>query len=107
MLSRTLFRTPAMVNRAVVAAPRMNFNKFDDKRSGEESMYFSKQDAKVMKALLEKMEKRGEMPNIKQQVHDAICSDLDAIFADHSLDKQGAHSLLYQELMEWKRHRHE
>eukprot|EP00352_Strombidinopsis_acuminata_P004217 CAMPEP_0176378470 /NCGR_PEP_ID=MMETSP0126-20121128/29640_1 /TAXON_ID=141414 ORGANISM="Strombidinopsis acuminatum, Strain SPMC142" /NCGR_SAMPLE_ID=MMETSP0126 /ASSEMBLY_ACC=CAM_ASM_000229 /LENGTH=95 /DNA_ID=CAMNT_0017740779 /DNA_START=46 /DNA_END=333 /DNA_ORIENTATION=+ len=95
-----------MVNRAIVAAPRMNFNKFDDKRSGEESMYFSKQDAKVMKNLLEKMEKRGQMP-AKHQVHDAICSDLDAIFAEHSLDKQGSHSLLYQELMEWKRHNHE
>ena len=62
-------------------------NKFQEKERGDEKAYFSKQDAKVLKALVEKMEKRGELDNHKKEEHDAVCDDLDAIFANHNLDK--------------------
>ena len=79
--------------------------KFDDKQKGDEKAYFSKQDAKLLKNLVEKMEKRGELESDKKEQHDAVCDDLDAIFSSHGLDKS-KDSLLYQELMEWKRHEH-
>lgn len=34
----------------------------DKREAAEEKAYFSKKDAKLMKALLEKMEAKGEMP---------------------------------------------
>lgn len=74
-----------------------------DKERGEEKAYFSKKDAKLLKALVEKMEKRDALKQEKAQQHSAVCDDLDHIFENHGLDKAGDAQLLYQELMEWKR----
>lgn len=68
--------------------------KFSEKERGDEKAYFSKQDAKLLARLVEKMEKRGELQNQKKEQHDAVCDDLDAIFENHGLDK-GKDGLLY------------
>ena len=77
-----------------------------DKQKGEEKSYFSKKDAKLLKALVEKMEKRDAQPLEREQEHDAMTDDLGQIFTANSLDKDGEHGLLWQELMEWKRHKY-
>ena len=56
-----------------------------------------------MKALLEKMEAKGDMPAYKEEAS-AAGEDLDHIFETHKLDKNGAHKDLYGELMDWKKH---
>ena len=89
--------------------PIMSFasnNPLEDKGKGHEKSYFSKNDAKLLKALVEKMEKREKLENEKKELHDSICDDLDDIFAENNLDKTEEHQLLYQELIEWKRHKH-
>ena len=92
-------RTPVFVQ-------RMEFsNKFNEKEMAEEAVFFSKQDASALKNLMKKLEAREKMAP-KAQQHDAICDDLDTIFSSHGLKKDADHKLLYQELMEWKRHRH-
>eukprot|EP00353_Schmidingerella_taraikaensis_P014083 CAMPEP_0185577518 /NCGR_PEP_ID=MMETSP0434-20130131/10397_1 /TAXON_ID=626734 ORGANISM="Favella taraikaensis, Strain Fe Narragansett Bay" /NCGR_SAMPLE_ID=MMETSP0434 /ASSEMBLY_ACC=CAM_ASM_000379 /LENGTH=91 /DNA_ID=CAMNT_0028195113 /DNA_START=58 /DNA_END=333 /DNA_ORIENTATION=- len=74
-----------------------------DKKSVEEKSYFSKQDAKLLKKLVEKMEARDEMPTEATQEHSATCDDLAQIFERNQLSKDGKDSLLWQELMEWRR----
>jgi hypothetical protein len=110
MLSRRL-TTMAMNCRSMVfaQAPTRTFVRGDlsEKKSVEEKSYFSKNDAKLLKNLVLKMEKREKLDNSKKELHDAICDDLDDIFNEHGLDKTETHQLLYQELIEWKRHSHE
>ena len=77
-----------------------------DKQKGEEKSYFSKQDAKMLKKLVEKMEKRDCQESEAAQAHDAMTDDLTQIFEANGLDKGGDHGLLWQELMEWKRHKY-
>ena len=77
-----------------------------DRQKGEEKSYFSKQDAKMLKKLVEKMEKRDCQASEKAQEHDAMTDDLTQIFSANGLDKEGDHGLLWQELMEWKRHKY-
>ena len=78
----------------ITPAQRAFAGPLDKKEKAEEKAYFSKKDAKLMKALLEKMEARGEMPAAAEE-HDAICEDLDAIFDSHQLNKDKTHKLLY------------
>ena len=80
--------------RLITPAQRCFASPLDKKERAEEKAYFSKKDAKLMKALLEKMEARGEMPAAAEE-HEAICEDLDHIFEAHSLNKEKAHKLLY------------
>ena len=80
-------------------------SKWQEKERGEEKSYFSKQDAKMLKKLVEKMEKRDCQASEKAQEHDAMTDDLTQIFSANGLDKEGDHGLLWQELMEWKRHK--
>ena len=77
-----------------------------DRQRGEEKSYFSKQDAKMLKKLVEKMEKRDCQESERAQEHDAIQDDLTQIFSANGLDKEGDHGLLFQELMEWKRNKY-
>ena len=79
------------------------FANWEDKRTGEEKSYFSKKDAKLLKALVEKMEQRDANESEVVQEHCAMQDDLTAIFENHSLAKEGKDSLLWQELMEWRR----
>ena len=99
----TTFRLNSM--QLVTPAQRAFASPLDKKEKAEEKAYFSKKDAKLMKALLEKMEAKGEMPAASEH-HAVICEDLDHIFSEHKLNKDGDHKLLYQELLEWKRHDH-
>ena len=73
-----------------------------DKQRGEEKSYFSKKDAKLMKALLEKMEQEGQ--NASEEAACAAQEDLEELFTAHKLDKDGAHKALFSELMDWKKH---
>lgn len=58
-----------------------------------------------MKALLEKMESKGDLP--ANDEHNAVvCEDLDSIFSSHNLNKDGKDKALYAELLEWKHHDH-
>ena len=58
-----------------------------------------------MKALLEKMEAKAELP--ANDEHNAVvCEDLDAIFSEHGLNKDGKDKNLYSELLGWKHHDH-
>ena len=98
-------QTRLMAIRSPVATMSYTGDKLTDKERGDEKAYFSKKDAKLLAALAEKMAARGELNSQKKEEHDAACDDLDSIFADHGLDKK-ANGLLYQELMEWKRHDH-
>lgn len=95
--------------RAATALVSTNFasfsNSIKDKQKGEEKSYFSKQDAKLLKALVEKMEKREE-DNSAEAEHDCMVDDLTDIFGRHGLDKNGKNGLLWQELLEWKRHKY-
>ena len=104
---RRTFTVTAMVRQPVVrlAAPasRSFAGPLDKKQKAEEKAYFSKKDAKLMKALLEKMEAKGDMPAYKEEAC-AAGEDLDHIFETHKLDKDGAHKELYGELMDWKKH---
>ncbi len=79
------------------------FATWEDKTRGEEKSYFSKKDAKLLKALVEKMEARDEQASEAAQEHNAMQDDLSAIFENHGLAKEGKDSLLWQELMEWRR----
>ena len=72
----------------------------------EEKSYFSKQDAKLLKKLVEKMEARDELNAPAAEEHNAAHDDLADIFDRNGLSKEGKHSLLWQELMEWKRHKY-
>ena len=78
----------------MMPAQRTFSSPLDKKQRAEEKAYFSKKDAKLMKALLEKMESRGEMPAAAEE-HEAICEDLDHIFQEHKMDKNSTHKLLY------------
>ena len=49
------------------------------------------------------MEKRDEIPSEQVQEHSAVTDDLEQIFANNGLARDGKDSLLWQELMEWKR----
>ena len=79
------------------------FSTWKEKERAEEKSYFSKQDAKLLKALVEKMDKNNEKGTEAAQEHAAVSDDLSAIFERHELDKNGEHSLLWQELQEWRR----
>ena len=57
-----------------------------------------------MKALLEKMEAKGESPAFKEREL-VVCEDLDHIFGEHKLDKNSQRQL-YDDLMAWKKHDH-
>ena len=91
---------------ALVATPYASFSNMEDKRKGEEKSYFSKQDAKLLKALVDKMEKRDDQDSQAEAEHDCLVDDLADIFGRHGLDKDGKNGLLWQELMEWKRHKY-
>ena len=77
-----------------------------EKERAEEKSYFSKKDAKLLKALVEKMEQNNEMEQLSHQEHCAMSDDLAAIFESHGLNKDSKHSLLWQEIMEWRRHKY-
>lgn len=53
------------------------FAKKDDIERGNEKSYFSKQDAKLLKKLVEKMESRDEQANEAVQEHCAVSDDLE------------------------------
>ena len=96
---------PRMVMSAAV--PCRGFNQsIRDKQKGEEKSYFSKQDAKLLKALVEKMAANNEQESLSSQEHCAMTDDLKAIFDSHNMDKEGKHALLWQEIMEWRRHKY-
>ena len=76
---------------------------WDAKERGEEKSYFSKQDAMTLKKLVAKMEARDSVVNEAAQEHSATCDDLAQIFERHNMDKDNKDSLLWQELMDWKR----
>jgi len=97
--------TRALTMRQAPIAAR-SFTTIAEKERAEEKAYFSKQDAKLLKKLVEKMEKREELNNETKEKHDAICDDLNSLFENHGLDRAGKDQLLYTELMEWKRHQH-
>ena len=91
----------------IAAFPRVQFSdKLKEKEIGEEKVYFSKQDANLLKNLMSKLEAREKLQTPKHKEHDAACDDLDAIFKSHGFCKNTDHKLLYQELMEWKRTKH-
>ena len=101
----SVFMRPAQL----VAYPRATFainNDVKDLGSKEEKSYFSKQDAKLLKKLVEKMEARDAVEDAQAEEHCAVTDDLTAIFEQNNLQKDGKHSLLWQELMEWKRHKY-
>ena len=77
-----------------------------EKERAEEKSYFSKKDAKLLKALVEKMESNNELEQLSHQEHCAMTDDLAHIFEAHKLEKDGKHSLLWQEIMEWRRHKY-
>ena len=87
----------------VICSRAFSQNWVDDSKKAQEKSYFSKQDAKLLKKLVEKMEARDEMPTEATQEHSATCDDLTQIFERNGLQKGGKDSLLWQELMEWKR----
>ena len=99
------FRRSAGVAQRTVMAPaaRAFSGPLKEKERGEEKAYFSKSDAKLLKALAEKMAARDEHESDAVQEHSATCDDLEQIFARHNMDKNGKDSLLWQELMEWRR----
>ena len=72
----------------------------------EQKSYFSKHDALVLKKLVEKMQARDETGDASAEEHCAVKDDLTVIFERHNLDKEAKNALLWQELMEWKRHKY-
>lgn len=96
MLAQPRLLAPAVSMRAFST-------KWQEKERGEEKSYFSKQDAKLLKKLVEKMEARDELESETVQEHCAVTDDLEQIFSNNGLSKDGKDSLLWQELMEWKR----
>ena len=52
------------------------------------------------------METRDASTSEEEQEHDAKTDDLNQIFGRHGLERDGKNSLLWQELMEWKRHKY-
>ena len=98
-----LFVQPRM---AMAAPTARAMSTWENKQKGEEKSYFSKQDAKLLKSLVEKMESRDEQESLSSQEHCAMQDDLKAIFDSHNMDKDGKHSLLWQEIMEWRRHKY-
>ena len=100
MQRATALRQPMMVQQST------RFVTFKEKERADEKAYFSKKDADLLKKLAAKLEAREELETDNMERHDAMCDDLCQIFEEHKLDKNGKHQLLYQELMEWKRHQH-
>ena len=98
--ARLAYRAP------ITTVSAFRFSTFKDKEMAEEKAYMSKQDAKLLKGLLEKIEAREKLNTPSQKEHSAYCDDLDAIFTEHGLKKNNEHALLYQELIEWKKHKH-
>ena len=95
-IQRTFTLVQPRVMRAAVQQPALfNFNTMKDKQVGEEKSYFSKQDSKLLKALVEKMEKRDAAKSESASEHSAMQEDLSAIFETHGLDKAGNDSLLW------------
>ena len=105
MLARRFTQMIALT-RPVMAAPIRTFSNdsFANKSKGDEKAYFSKKDSEMLKALVEKMNKRDELGSEKVEQHSAVCEDLDALFESHDMDKSGKHALLYADLVAWKRH---
>ena len=102
---RSLFATQRMMLAAQQPVRAFNTT-LKDKQVGEEKSYFSKQDAKLLKALVAKTEKNNATGSEAAQEHCAVKDDLQAIFERAQLDKDGDHALLWQELMEWRRHKY-
>ena len=100
------FVQPRMATMVTVNAPSRAFATLQEKEKAEEKAYFSKKDAKLLKALVEKMEANNEQESVSSQEHCAMTDDLEAIFQTHNMDKNGKHSLLWQEIMEWRRHKY-
>ncbi len=96
-------RTSTLAQRVAVRPATRAFATLDEKERGEEKAYFSKADAKLLKKLAEKMAARDEVESTPVQEHSAQCDDLEQIFERHQMDKNGKDSLLWQELMEWRR----
>lgn len=59
--------------------PTMNFSKAGDKYNepSMEKAFFSKNDADLLKKLVQKMEKRETLNDPKKEQFDAMCDDLD------------------------------
>ena len=95
--------TRALTMRQFPIAAR-SFTAIEEKERAEEKAYFSRQDAKALKKLVEKMEKRDELA--ASQEPDAVSDELNDLFENHGLDRAGKDQLLYTELLEWKRHQH-
>ena len=104
--SKALAFSHLAIRAPVTMVPAFRFSNLNDKERAEEKAYMSKQDAKLLKTLLEKIEAREKLNTPTQKQHSAYCADLDAIFKEHGLNKASEHALLYQELIEWKKHQH-
>ena len=98
--------TRPMATPARLFANGKSVDELANRGKGDEKAYFSKRDQEMLKALVEKMNKRDELGSEKVEKHDAVCEDLDAIFSSNDLDKSGKHKLLYDDLIAWKRHDH-
>jgi hypothetical protein len=90
-------------------APVMNFSGAGKKyeEASVEKAFFSKNDAELLKKLVEKMDKRQVLNDPKKEQFDAMCDDLDELFKTHGMDKTEKDQLLYQDLIQWKRHNHD
>jgi len=96
---RTFTMVQPRLTFAAAQQPTRFFANWEDKQRGEEKSYFSKQDAKLLKALVEKMEARDDQPSEASQENCAMQDDLTAVFESHGLKKDGKDSLLWQDLM--------
>ena len=84
MLARRFTQMVALT-RPMAAPARLfangnNIDELSKRGQGDEKAYFSKKDQEMLKALVEKMQKRDELGSEKNERHDAVCEDLDAIF---------------------------
>lgn len=90
----TVFRAPAL--RAFTTKP------LEGKEKGDEKVFFNKEDEKVLKNLIKKMEIQNEQAKKLADEAPKHSASLSALFKKHGLDevKQKA---FFEELVNWKK----
>jgi len=90
-----------VVRAAMIAQPSAQFAKIADKEKGDEKNFFNKEDEKLLKGLLKKMNAQAKAVEQAPEECQKSADALKEIFKKHKLD-EATHKTLFDNLVDWK-----
>lgn len=90
---------------AMTYLPVMSFAEkkpFGEKEKGDEKVFFDKQDEKVLKNLLKKMQAQQKIAEKTKEEVETYETNLKKLFKKHKID-EATHKEFFDSLIEWKK----